>query len=66
MYHATTQDLQPAGVFADIAPRAAAENAFDIHLGAGLGEGEMLAAETGPDIRAKEPAGKAIQRPFQV
>ena len=46
VYHAATENLNPAGVFAERTAFAATDITADVHLGAGLGEREVRGAQT--------------------
>ena len=52
--HAGAQDLDPALALAGGAALAAALVALDVHLAAGLGEGEVVRAEAGDGALAVE------------
>src|SRR5690606_13913526 len=52
--HTAAEDLDPAGVFAEPAPRAGACRAGDIHLGGGLGEGEVMWPEAELNLGTEE------------
>lgn len=52
--HATAEEFDPAGVFALATALAAAEDAGDLHVGAGFGEGEEAGEEAGFDVAAEE------------
>ena len=56
--HAAAEDLDPAGVLAEVAAGAAADVAGDVHLGGGLGEGEVGGAQTDADLVAEHPLGE--------
>ena len=61
-----TQDLQPARLFADPAALAAAHDAGDVHLGAGLGEGEKTGPETERQIAVEDAPAEAGEYAFQI
>ena len=46
IYHAATQDLDPASVFAETAALAATQHTSHVHLGTGLGEREIAGTQT--------------------
>src|SRR5207248_3990256 len=50
--HAAAEEFDPAGVFALAAAFAAAEDAGDLDVGGGFGEGEEAGQEAGFDIGA--------------
>ncbi len=52
--HAAAEELDPAGVFALAAAFASAEDAGDLDVGAGFGEGEEAGEEAGFDVAAEE------------
>ena len=56
VYHAGTHNLQPAGTLADVAALAAADIAADVHLCAGLGEGEVRGAHAYLGVRTEHLA----------
>ena len=60
--HAAAEELDPAGVFALAAAFAAAEDAGDLHVGAGFGEGEEAGEEAGFDVAAEEGLHRVIER----
>src|SRR5690554_6788687 len=64
--HAAAEDLKPAGLAADATARAFAEDAPDIDLGAGLGEGEIARAKAQRGARAEDALGEVPERPFEV
>jgi hypothetical protein len=54
VHHATAEELDPAGVLALAAAGAAAEDAGDLDVGAGFGEGEERWEEAGFDVGAEK------------
>ena len=66
MYHAAAGDLQPAAVFADAAARAAAEEALDVNLHAGLGEGEVGSAIAHARVLAEHAPGEGGDGALEV
>ena len=64
--HAATQDLHPSRVLAEAATLAATDVAGDIHLGAGLREGEVAGTKANLRVGAKHLAGKGEQHLLQV
>ena len=66
MDHAGAQDLDPALTLAGGAARAAALVALDVHLAAGLGEGEVVGAEAGDGAGTVELADDGVEGALQV
>ena len=66
MHHAGAQDFQPAGVLAQGAAVAVADDAIHVDLDARLGEGEMAATEADLALGAVHAAGEVDQHAFQV
>src|SRR5262245_61101622 len=66
MHHATAQNLQPAALLADRTAATITHKTLHVQLSAWLGEGEMVSAEAGPDVRAKHPPRKIGERTFQI
>ena len=64
--HAGTQDFQPAGVLAYPAPGPPADHAADVHLGAGLGEGEKAGPEPKRRVRRKKLVHEGSQHALEV
>ena len=64
--HAGTHNLQPAGALADIAALAAADVAADVHLCAGLGEGEVGGTHADLGVRAEHLAHEDQNRLLEV
>ena len=63
--HSASQDLQPAGVLADCAALAAAQETFHIHFRGWFSKGEVGWAETGADILAEQTPAKSDRVPFR-
>src|SRR5690606_8018750 len=59
MHHAAAQHLQPAGAAVGLLPG-------DVHLGRGLGEGEVAGAEAHLEIALEEGADELRQRALEV
>ncbi len=66
MDHACAEQFDPALALAHAAALAAALKALDIHLAAGLGEGEVMGAEAGPGFRTVQAVDELVQRALQV
>ena len=64
--HAAAEEFDPAGVFALAAAFAAAEDAGDLHVGAGFGEGEEAGEEAGFDVRAEEGLHGVVERSLEI
>ncbi len=64
--HAAAQEFDPAAVFALAAALASAEDAGDLNVGAGLGEGEEGREETGFDVAAEEGLHGVVERALEV
>jgi hypothetical protein len=64
--HAAAKQLNPARVLALAAAFAAAEDAADLHVCAGLGEGEEAGEEARLHRRTKEGLHRMVERAFQV
>ena len=64
--HTASQYLKPAGVLADCAALAAAQEAFDIHFRGWLSKGEVGRAETGAYILPEQTPRKIREGAFQV
>ncbi len=57
MHHPRARDLEPAGVLADPAAFAAAEDTVHVHLDARLGEGKVTGPEAHLAVSAKHAPG---------
>ena len=66
IYHAATQDLDPAGVLAETAALATTQHAGDVHLGTGLGEGEVTGTQADLGLGAEQLLGKVQEHLLQV
>ena len=66
MYHAAAEDFHPAGVFADVATVAIADDALHVHFGAGFGKGEVVGAEAHLPLDAKHAPGEVGEGAFEV
>src|SRR5579864_8654465 len=66
MDHAGAQDLEPAALLAQHAAGAAAEDAADVHLDAGLGEREVALAEAQLPARSEHLLGEGDEDPLEV
>ena len=66
MYRTAAEDLNPALALAEPAALAAALEAADIHLGAGLGEREVMRAELNLGFRSEHLLCKLCQGSLQV
>src|SRR3990172_4779731 len=64
--HAGAEDLDPAGAGAGAAALAAAEEAVDAELHAGVDEREVVAAERRPALRPEDAPGEVRQRALEV
>ena len=64
--HTATENLYPAGVFAEAASFAAADVTADIHFGTGFCEGEVAGTQTDFRIRAEHLTGKGEEHLLQV
>ena len=64
--HSAAQKLDPAGVLASAAAGAGAEDARDLHVGAGLGEGEEAGEEARFDAGAEERLHGVVEGSLQV
>ena len=64
--HACAAHLEPAGVLAGAAACAAADPAGDVGLDRGLGEREVVRAETDAPVRPVERAHHVQERPLEV
>ena len=64
--HTASQDLKPAGVLADCAALAAAQEALDIHLRGWLCEREVGRTETGAHILPEQAPCKIGEGAFQI
>ncbi len=64
--HAAAEQLDPAGVLALAAACASAEDAADLHVGRGLGEGEEAGEEARLDGRAEERLHGVIERALEI
>ena len=63
---AAAQNFDPAGVLAEAAALAVAFKAADVHLDAGLGEGEVGRAQAGAHLAAEQPLDEHVQHALQV
>src|SRR5688572_28191560 len=63
VHHAAAEDLEPARALAHAALGAApaADEALDVHLGAGLDEGEVARAEARLHVGAEEPVEEGLE-----
>ena len=66
MHHTGSEDFEPAGVLADAAAFAAADDAADVDFGGRFRKGEEARTETNLDGRAKHFLAEEFQRPFEV
>ena len=66
IHHATAQDFHPSRVLAEGAALATADVARDVHLGAGLSEGEEAGAQAYLGVRSEHFPGKGQQYLLQV
>jgi hypothetical protein len=64
--HAAAEEFDPATVFALAAALASAEDAGDLHVGAGLGEREERWEEAGFDIRTEERFHGVVERALEI
>ena len=64
--HAAAENLDPAGVLAEVAAGAAADVAGDVHLGRGFGEGEVGGAQADAHVGAEHPLGEVEERLLHV
>ena len=64
--HATTQKLDPSLAFTQPATFAMAGKALDVQFCAGLGEGEVMGAETNHRILAIKPFDENLQGAFEI
>ena len=64
--HAAAENLDPAGVLAEVAAGAAADVAGDVHLGGRLREGEVGGAQADADLIAEHALGEVEQRLLHV
>ena len=66
MDHAGAQDLEPAGVFAELASSAAAEDALHVHLCTWFCEGEVVGAKADVARCTEHLSGKVGEGAFEV
>ena len=66
VYHAGAHDLEPAGALADVAALAAADVAADVHLCAGLREGEVGGTHADFGVRTEHLAHEDQNRLLEV
>ena len=64
--HAAAEEFDPAGVFALAAAFAAAEDAGDLDVGGGFGEGEEAGEEAGFDVRPEQGFYGVVEGAFEV
>ena len=66
MHHAAAGDLQPAGVLADAATRAAAQHAGHVDFGRRLGEREVRRPQAHLQVALEERFEEAVQHGLHV
>ncbi len=66
MHHSTAQDLQPARPSAYRTAFPSTNETFDIHLGAGFGEGKVRGSKTITHLLTKHTSGKVAQSALQI
>ena len=66
MDHAGAHDLDPPRVLADSASSGRAEDAFDIHLGSRLDEGEVAGPKPDPEVTGEQLSQKDLQGALKV
>src|SRR6267143_2268913 len=66
VHHPGAEHLHPAAALADLAALPAAERVRDVHLGGGLGEGEVAGPQPRLDVGAEERLHERVERAAQV